>query len=79
MLKKFFISMLGTMAGLWISLALLVIIGTVSIGALIGKYSSQETGLEKPDTLKVEYAEPDDVAVLSDFTTMEEESFHALL
>ena len=44
----------------------------------INPVDSQETGLEKPDTLKVEYAEPDDVAVLSDFTTMEEESFHAL-
>ena len=44
----------------------------------INPVDSQQTGLEKPDTLKVEYAEPDDVAVLSDFTTMEEESFHAL-
>ena len=53
MLKKFFISMLGTMAGLWISLALLVIIGTVSIGTLIGKYSNQETGIEKKSILYI--------------------------
>ena len=44
----------------------------------INPVDSKETGLEKPDTLKVEYAEPDDVAVLQDFTTMDDASFRAL-
>lgn len=37
MLKRFFISMLGTMAGLWISIALLIVGGTVILAAAIGK------------------------------------------
>lgn len=37
MLKRFFISMLGTMAGLWLSLFFLVIIGCVSVGILATK------------------------------------------
>lgn len=44
----------------------------------INPVDSKETGLEKPDTLKVEYAEPDDVAVLHDFTAMDDASFRAL-
>lgn len=34
MLKKFFISMLGTMAGFWISLVLLFVFGAVAVGGV---------------------------------------------
>lgn len=37
MLKRFFISMLGTMAGLWISLFLLFIGGMIAFGVALGK------------------------------------------
>lgn len=37
MLKKFFISMLGTLAGIWISIILLVIGSLFTIGILVGK------------------------------------------
>lgn len=36
MLKKFFISMLGTMAGFWISLILFFVVGAVAVGVAIG-------------------------------------------
>lgn len=36
MLKKFFISMLGTMAGLWISLLLVFVGGLLIVGAIVG-------------------------------------------
>lgn len=39
MLKRFFISLLGTMAGLWISVAVLFFGGLMVLGAIIGKNS----------------------------------------
>jgi len=39
MLKKFFISMLGTMAGIWISTALVIFGGLVLVGSVIGSAS----------------------------------------
>ena len=36
----------------------------------INPVDSKETGLKKPDTLRVDYAEPDDVAVLQGFIQM---------
>lgn len=39
MLKRFFVSMLGTMAGLWISLFLLFIGGMIAVGVAIGSGS----------------------------------------
>ena len=43
MLKRFFISMLGTMAGLWISIALLVVAGTMIVAAALGKSAAETT------------------------------------
>ncbi|MDE6120639.1 MAG: hypothetical protein K2F63_02500, partial [Muribaculaceae bacterium] len=40
MLKRFFISVLGTMAGLWISIGLLVFAGIVAAGVLVAKGTS---------------------------------------
>ena len=45
MLKKFFISMLGTMAGFWISLVLLFVFGAVAVGVAIGS-SSPDTAMK---------------------------------
>lgn len=39
MLKRFFISMLGTMAGLWVALFLLFFAGMLALGIAIGKGS----------------------------------------
>ena len=39
---------------------------------------SRETGDQKPETLKQQFAEPDDVAIVKDFTTMGEDDFEAL-
>ena len=44
----------------------------------INPVDSQETGMEKPKTLRVDYAEPEDVAVLDGFTNMADGEFHAL-
>lgn len=43
MLKRFFISMLGTMAGLWISLFLIVFGGIMLAGISLGSAMSSET------------------------------------
>lgn len=43
MLKRFFISMLGTMAGLWLSVIILAIAGFIGIVAAIGSFSSETT------------------------------------
>ena len=51
MLKKFFISMLGTMAGLWISLALLIFGGSMFVGALIGSKGDSSANVEKKSVL----------------------------
>ncbi len=51
MLKKFFISLLGTMAGLWISLFLLIICGTMFVGALIGSSSDSSVSIERNSIL----------------------------
>lgn len=37
MIKKFFISMLGTMAGLWLSLFIFILLSICAIGILVGK------------------------------------------
>ncbi|MDE5819136.1 MAG: phosphoribosylformylglycinamidine synthase [Lachnospiraceae bacterium] len=44
----------------------------------INPVDSKETGLKKPDTLRVDYAEPDDVAVLHGFIHMADGEFRAL-
>ncbi|MCM1102887.1 MAG: phosphoribosylformylglycinamidine synthase [Clostridium sp.] len=44
----------------------------------INPVDSEESGMEKPDTLRVDYAEPEDVAVLHDFTGMADEAFREL-
>ncbi len=51
MLKRFFISMLGTMAGLWISLFLLFFAGMIAVGVAIGKSTDNSVGLEKHTAL----------------------------
>ena len=43
MLKKFFISMLGTMAGLWISIAILIFGGIIALGVALGSGASETT------------------------------------
>ena len=49
MLKNFFISMLGTIAGFWISLMLLVLVGVaVAVGSIASAFVNSET------TVKVE-------------------------
>ncbi len=49
MLKRFFISMLGTMAGLWISLAIVFFCGLMLVGMIAG--SSDKSGLKKHSVL----------------------------
>lgn len=49
MLKRFFISMLGTMAGLWISLFIVFFGGLMLVGAIAG--SSDSTGVRKHSIL----------------------------
>ena len=44
----------------------------------INPVDSRETGLEKPDTLDIDFPEPEDVAVLKNFTSMPEKEFSAL-
>ncbi len=44
MLKRFFISMLGTMAGLWLSLFFFVVIGIVSFGLLLSQALLSKSG-----------------------------------
>lgn len=51
MLKKFFISMLGTMAGLWISLLLIFFGGLMLAGIFFGKNSDSSTVLQKNSVL----------------------------
>lgn len=43
MLKRFFISMLGTMAGLWVSILIQIVIGILLIGIVVGKSSNTTT------------------------------------
>lgn len=51
MLKKFFISMLGTMAGLWISLFLIFFGGLMLAGIFLGKNSDGGATLQKNSVL----------------------------
>lgn len=51
MLKKFFISMLGTMAGLWISLFLVIAGGIMLLGVSLGKSSQQSTTVKNHSIL----------------------------
>ncbi|MDD3368457.1 MAG: phosphoribosylformylglycinamidine synthase [Lachnospiraceae bacterium] len=44
----------------------------------INPVDSRETGMVKPETLETVFPEPDDVKILTDFTTMPEEEFHKL-
>ncbi len=44
----------------------------------INPVDSRETGLEKPETLDIDFPEPEDVAVLKNFTSMPEKEFSAL-
>lgn len=51
MLKKFFISMLGTIAGFWISLFLAVIVGVAVVGAIIASGSGSKPEISKNSIL----------------------------
>ena len=51
MIKKFFISMLGTIAGFWISLILAVFVGLAIVGALISSGSGQKPAVAKNSIL----------------------------
>lgn len=51
MVKKFFITMLGTIAGFWISLALIFIIGIGVVGAIIASGTSEPTQVSKKSIL----------------------------
>ncbi|MCH5221800.1 MAG: signal peptide peptidase SppA [Muribaculaceae bacterium] len=52
MLKRFFISLLGTVAGLWISLFILIVGGVMLMGVIIGKTASTSTvNIEKKSIL----------------------------
>ena len=44
----------------------------------INPVDSRETGMEKPETLAVQFDEPEDVAVLEGFKEMEEERLREL-
>lgn len=55
MIKRFFISMLGTIAGLWISIILLIICSIVCVGVLIGKsFASSTPSLSNQSILKID-------------------------
>ncbi len=47
-------------------------------GYCINPVDSRETGMEKPDTLKTEFKEPEDVAVFEGFRKMEEDRLREL-
>lgn len=51
MLKKFFISMLGTIAGFWISLFLAVIVGISVIGTIVSSTTSSKPSISKNSIL----------------------------
>lgn len=51
MLKRFFISMLGTMAGLWISIFIFILCGSVLLGYAIGKGSAEAINVKKNSIL----------------------------
>lgn len=54
MLKRFFISMLGTIAGLWISIGLGLIVVLCAIGGIVGSMVSTESvGVEKKSILYI--------------------------
>lgn len=52
MLKKFFISMLGTIAGLWIAITIFVFCCIIAVGALVGA-TEGKTQLEKHSILHI--------------------------
>lgn len=51
MLKKFFISMLGTMAGIWVSLLLLIFAGIMFAGAMLSSSSETTVSIQKNSIL----------------------------
>ena len=51
MLKKFFISMLGSIAGFWISVIIMVFAGIATVGALIASGSDAKTEVGKKSVL----------------------------
>lgn len=51
MIKKFFISMLGTIAGFWISIGLLFFIGLAVVGAIVASGSKDSVDIQKNSIL----------------------------
>lgn len=56
MLKKFFISMLGTIAGFWISIFIAVLVGIAVVGAIIASGSDSKVEISKNSILYLDFS-----------------------